>query len=98
MIIRLVKLTFSEVHIEAFKHVFNEQKHLIRQSQGCRHLELWQDQANPSCFFTLSHWDEPSDLEAYRKSGLFEEIWSRVKPWFSSRPEAWTVSSLEPMG
>lgn len=95
MIIRLVKLTFNEIHVEEFNDVFNRHKHLIRQSQGCRHLELWQDQGNPCCFFTLSHWDGPADLEAYRQSELFEGIWSGVKRWFTARPEAWTVSRLE---
>jgi heme-degrading monooxygenase HmoA len=52
MIIRIVKMVFKEEEIDSFKLLFDERKSLIRNFEGCTHLELWQDKT-PFCF--LSH-------------------------------------------
>lgn len=40
---------------------------------------------------TYSHWNTPEDLDNYRTSETFGEIWPNIKPWFKEKPEAWSV-------
>ena len=94
MITRLVKMTFREEEIEAFKALFEERKSLIRNFEGCTHLQLWQDQHNPAVFFTYSLWDSEEHLNRYRESHFFDDTWSLTKQKFAARPEAWTVAML----
>jgi heme-degrading monooxygenase HmoA len=94
MIKRFVKMTFKPENIETFKNIFESSKNLIAAMDGCRHVELLQDINNPSVFFTLSMWDDPQDLEAYRQSELFIGVWSKTKILFDAKPEAWSVKQL----
>lgn len=94
MITRIVKMQFEEGEIENFKRLFEERKSLIRNFEGCTHLELWQDKSNPSIFFTYSWWDSEVQLNAYRDSDFFEDTWRLTRQKFAARPEAWTVDTL----
>lgn len=94
MIIRVVKMIFRQEEIEAFKALFEERKALIRNFEGCTHLELWQDQTDPRIFFTYSWWDSEAHLETYRTSHFFDDTWTATKQKFAARPEAWTLSAL----
>ncbi|RVU91868.1 antibiotic biosynthesis monooxygenase [Flavobacterium columnare] len=94
MLTRIVKLSFHEENIPLFLENFNEIKDLIRNSPGNQLLELYQDQNNPCVFFTYSYWENPEDLENYRNSALFEEVWSFTKKLFNDKPEAWSVNKL----
>jgi hypothetical protein len=40
---------------------------------------------------TYSAWENEEALENYRVSPLFQSIWPTIKPWFSARPEAWSL-------
>jgi len=91
MITRIVKMTFREEEINAFQTFFEERRQLIRNFEGCTHLELWQDKANPTVFFTYSHWHSESHLNAYRSSDFFADTWTLTKQKFAAKPEAWTV-------
>ncbi|MCB0705579.1 MAG: antibiotic biosynthesis monooxygenase [Saprospiraceae bacterium] len=95
MIHRLVKLTFHPEHIAHFQAVFKSYKRAIRNSPGCQHLEAWQDLNNPAIFFTFSKWDRPEDLEAYRQSDTFKEVWPKTKILFSDKPEAWSTQQID---
>jgi hypothetical protein len=46
---------------------------------------------DPRIFFTYSHWDGPDDLERYRTSAVFADVWPVVKALFEAPAEAWTV-------
>lgn len=94
MITRIVKMTFREEEVEAFKALFDERKSLIRNFAGCTHLQLWQDKHNPSIFFTYSLWDSEEHLDNYRASHFFDDTWSLTKQKFAARPEAWTVEPV----
>jgi len=94
MIIRIVKMVFREEEVESFKELFEERKSLIRNFEGCTHLELWQDKSNPFIFFTYSWWDSEQHLDNYRGSHFFDETWNLTKQKFAAKPEAWTVSQL----
>lgn len=91
MIIRLVKMTFRPEEVRRFQALFEGWRHRIVASPGCRRLELLHDGANPGVFFTLSEWDSAADLEAYRHSETFAEVWPVVKAMFAEKAEAWSL-------
>ena len=94
MLVRIVKLSFHEENIPAFLENFEVMKSHIRNSPGNRLLELYRDKNNPCIFFTYSYWHSEEDLENYRKSALFDEVWSFTKTLFNDKPEAWSVDKL----
>ena len=71
--------------------MFEEKKALIRASKGCSLLELYQDKTNPEIFFTYSYWEKDKDLENYRNSALFKDVWAKTKVFFNDKPLAWSV-------
>ena len=94
MFIRIVKMSFHQENISAFLDNFDIMKEKIRNSQGNRFLELYQDKNNPNVFFTYSFWETEQDLENYRQSALFDEVWTFTKKLFNDKPEAWSVDKL----
>jgi heme oxygenase (mycobilin-producing) len=94
MILRIVRMHFTESSSKDFLEIFNLNKEAIRHFPGCSHLQLLKDAKAPLCYTTLSHWDKPESLEAYRNSELFEGVWSRVKPLFSKRTEAFSLEKF----
>jgi (4S)-4-hydroxy-5-phosphonooxypentane-2,3-dione isomerase len=95
MLVRIVKLSFHQENISTFLDNFELVKNQIRNFPGNRLLELYQDKNNPSVFFTYSYWESENDLENYRKSALFNEIWDFTKKLFNDKPEAWSVDKLD---
>ncbi|TNJ41213.1 antibiotic biosynthesis monooxygenase [Tamlana fucoidanivorans] len=95
MLVRIVKMGFDTAYVDTFLRQFHASKHNIRQFEGCMFLELYQDQQDPSIFFTYSYWQTAAHLEAYRHSDLFKSVWSKTKPLFNRKPEAWSVDKLE---
>lgn len=91
MIIRIVQMTFREDALADFMALFEERKQLIRDFEGCRHLELWQDAADARICFTYSHWESEVHLDHYRFSTLFRDTWARTKALFAAKPQAWSV-------
>lgn len=94
MFVRIVKMSFHEENIPAFLENFELMKVKIRNASGNRFLELYQDKSNKSIFFTYSYWETEDDLENYRKSELFNEVWAFTKKLFNDKPEAWSVEKL----
>lgn len=95
MLIRIVKLTFHKNHVNEFLSVFENSKNEIRNTSGCRLLELYRDKTDDTIFFTYSHWETEKDLENYRNSAFFKEVWSKTKVLFSDKPQAWSVDKLD---
>ena len=95
MFVRIVKMSFQPEKIEEFLNNFNTKKEFIRNSPGCRLLELYRDKTNPNIFFTYSYWDTEQDLENYRNSELFKGVWSQTKALFNDKPLAWSVDKVE---
>jgi|TARA_B110000902_G_scaffold255384_1_gene320653 quinol monooxygenase YgiN len=91
MFVRIVKMSFSTKNIDKFLKMFEEKKELIRNSDGCKLLELYQDKNNPEIFFTYSYWKNERDLENYRNSKLFKNVWEKTKTFFNDQPQAWSV-------
>ena len=94
MIIRIVKMVFREEEIEAFQQLFEERRSLIRNFEGCTHLELWQDKNHSNVFFTYSWWDSEEHLNNYRDSHFFDDTWTLTKAKFAGKPEAWSVRAV----
>jgi hypothetical protein len=94
MLVRIVKMSFHPEHIETFLTNFEKKKEFIRKSKGCNLLELYREQHNSCVFFTYSYWDSEKDLNNYRNSQLFKEVWSNTKILFNLKPEAWSVDKI----
>ncbi len=94
MFVRIVKLSFHPEHREAFLANFDVMKHQIRNAPGNRLLELYQDKSDENVFFTYSYWETEADLENYRQSALFNDVWTFTKKLFNAKPEAWSVDKV----
>lgn len=94
MIIRIVRMHFTEAGVQEFLDIFNQYKEAIRNFPGCQHLQLLKDSEDDCCYTTLSHWDKPESLENYRKSELFGKVWGRVKTLFSERTQAFSLEKF----
>lgn len=96
MIKRIVKMTFQHDAVQIFLNdVFAPTRERIRAFPGCRHLELLRQAGRPEVLFTLSVWDDPEALEAYRKSELFQTTWAKTKALFAHKAEAWSLEILD---
>ncbi len=95
MIKRIVKMSFQPNKVEEFKEIFRANWTRIRDFEGCSHVELLQDENNPSVFFTYSLWKSEAHVNAYRDSDLFKLVWGKTKVLFNDKPEAWTVKELK---
>lgn len=91
MIIRIVRMHFTEAGVDEFLEIFNANKEAIRNFEGCTHLELLKDAEDETIYTTLSHWRDPACLESYRKSALFGSVWGRVKSLFAERTQAFSL-------
>jgi quinol monooxygenase YgiN len=94
MLVRIVKMTFKPEKIDLFLEIFDVNKEKIRNSKGCSLLELYRDKKNTNIFFTYSHWNTEDDLENYRNSELFDDLWSKTKILFNDKAQAWSVDKL----
>jgi heme oxygenase (mycobilin-producing) len=94
MIIRIVRMHFTEAGVEEFLQIFNDNKIAIRNFPGCTHLQLLKDAEDSTVYTTLSHWNDPADLERYRKSELFGSVWGRVKTLFAERTQAFSLEKF----
>ena len=87
-------MSFHEENIPVFLENFEIIKDKIRNAPGNRLLELYQDKNNTCIFFTYSYWETEEDLENYRKSEFFNEVWTFTKQLFNDKPEAWSVNTI----
>lgn len=94
MFVRIVKMSFKADAIDEFLENFNQKKEHIRNFKGCRFLELYRDKTDTNVFFTYSYWNSEEDLENYRHSDLFKTVWSKTKPLFNDKPQAWSVDKV----
>lgn len=95
MIKRIVQMKFEPQYVDAFQQFFEERSITIKQFEGCRFLELWQDVNDPSVFFTHSIWDSEHHLNQYRFSEFFKDTWTKTKAMFAQKAQAWSVQIIE---
>ena len=94
MFVRIVKMSFSEEHIDDFLNNFEENKNKIKAFKGCNLLELYRDKSNSNIFFTYSYWEAQENLDSYRSSDLFKNVWAKTKILFNYKPQAWSVDKI----
>ncbi len=94
MITRVVKMHFKEESLDAFMEMFVKVKEKIRNQPGCIDLEMLQNANDKGIIFTYSHWESEEDLNNYRHTPLFGEVWRETKSYFAAKAEAWTLTSL----
>jgi len=94
MLIRIVRMTFIPEKTKDFLRLFQEHKEKIRQFDGCRHLSLLKDADEDNIYFTYSIWDDERDLNRYRSSGLFKNVWSATKACFIEKPVAYSLKKI----
>ena len=87
-------MSFKKDKIDEFLSNFNKNKDKIKSSKGCNFLELYRDKTNTTIFFTYSYWESDLDLENYRNSELFKNVWSITKQLFEDKPEAWSMNKI----
>lgn len=90
MLIRIVKLTISPVHLDTFFVHFDKHKLSIAAFPGCKGMKLLKGISDSSLIITYSHWENEAALNTYRQSEIFTELWSKIKPMFCEKPEAWS--------
>jgi quinol monooxygenase YgiN len=79
-----------------FLDIFEEAKKDIRARTGCLGLEVLRSkQDGQLSIWTISLWESEEALDQYRSSDLFKKTWSAVKPLFSGKARAWTLTSIE---
>ena len=91
MLTRIVRMTFKVDEVDKFLIVFEESKLKIRSMKGCTHLELMQDYNLANSFSTYSCWESENDLNNYRNSTVFKDVWARTKVLFSDKPIAFSL-------
>jgi len=84
VIVRIVHMEFLPEKRTAFLALFEQYKADIAAQVGCRDLKLVQDVAHTSNISTVSVWDDQKDLDAYRKSALFAQVWPATKALFAA--------------
>ena len=87
-------MSFKKDKIDEFLSNFNKNKDKIKSSKGCNFIELYRDKIDPTIFFTYSYWESDLDLENYRNSELFKNVWSITKQLFDDKPEAWSMNKI----
>lgn len=91
MITRIVKMVFQEDKTDIFKEFSKTIVNKIASSKGCHKVNILQDKNNKNTFFSYSLWDSEDDLNNYRSSELFIDIWSKTKVMFADKPLAWST-------
>ena len=96
MIKRIVQMELLPGKEAVFLDIFEQAKKNIRRQEGCEGLELLKSGRKDSIsIWTISLWHSTDDLERYRSSALFKKTWSAVKPLFSAKARAWTLTVME---
>jgi quinol monooxygenase YgiN len=92
---RVVKLTLDPNLIPDFKQVFSAHKQHIAQMTGCLSLQGFQDNKEPHIFFTISQWENEHALDNYRYSDFFKTLWTTVKPMFTAKAMAHSLTPIQ---
>lgn len=87
-------MSFDNNLIHKFLELFESHKTSIRNFKGCEFLELYRDKDDSNIFFTYSYWNSKEDLDNYRQSKLFKNVWSETKKLFNDKPLAWSVDKV----
>lgn len=90
-ITRIVRLDFNPEKVGEFADFFHKNKESIGAFPGCLSLHLHRDANIEHVFYTVSIWESEEALESYRKSDLFNRLWSFAKARFAGKPLAYSL-------
>ena len=90
MLMRIVKMEFDPAQVQAFDDLFDQSQAHIEAMPGCHRVLLIKGLGDQPIRTTLSWWERDTDLQAYRRSRLFGEVWPKTKAMFSAPPVAWS--------
>ncbi len=93
MITRVVKMTILPSQAGQFERIFEDSVEFIRVYEGCIDVQLMKDVNQTNIYFTLSKWSNETALNNYRESSFFKLTWSKVKPLFAEKAEAWSLTN-----
>ncbi len=88
-------MEFQQERVDEFIEFFETIKGKIRGFSGCYHLELCKDAKLDHVYYTFSRWESEEDLDNYRHSELFEEVWEKTKKMFGGQPLAYSLLQEE---
>jgi len=91
MTVRIVRMCFRPEVKELIQQRLVEQASKVRAFPGCLYLALHQDADNSAIFYSISYWESPQALEAYRKDPLFRDFWVEIKAYFDQPARAFTL-------
>lgn len=94
MLVRIVRMTFQEQHLQDFVGLFQESRASIEAMPGCYKVELMQDWDQANVYITHSHWKDQEALDHYRHSETFKDIWARTKAMFADKPQAFSMKRV----
>ncbi|MBI4648104.1 MAG: antibiotic biosynthesis monooxygenase [Bacteroidia bacterium] len=94
MITRIVKVSVHDSKIDDFVSFMESVRDHMLAFNGCEHWEVLNDKTNKNIFFSYSIWKSEKELEAYKYSTLYKQIWSTCKQWFTKESQAWTVDNI----
>ena len=66
----------------------------ISKSKGCHKVEILQDINDRNIFFSYSHWSSEEDLNNYRNSEMFKNIWGELRKMFAKKTQAWSTEII----
>ena len=91
MIVRIVRMEFLPEKVSEFLELFQSTREQIRNFPGVEKLEFYRDASAGNVYYTLSHWRSTGDLEKYRKSELFGNVWGKTRVLFSEKAQAFSL-------
>jgi quinol monooxygenase YgiN len=95
MLVRVVQLHLRPETVPVFLEVFATHQKKILENSGCISVQLLQLDQDPGHLATLSHWTNQEALDHYRHSEFFRGLWSKVKPMFSEKAQAFSYHILD---
>lgn len=78
-------IAIEEVGIERLEQAFHDRLGKVDSWPGFRHLEVWQDEREPSHFVMVSWWDDKASFDGYMRSESHRQSHARI-PSEPARP------------
>jgi quinol monooxygenase YgiN len=90
----MVCMTFRPEAVGAFLAIWEESRASIRAQPGCIEVQLYKDHTASEVYYTLSRWATMSDLDAYRRSGVFGAVWPKTKALFAVPAQTFSLDAV----
>ncbi len=87
-------MTFQADKCDEFQDFVTTIVDTIASFKGCHKVEILRDVNQRNIFFSYSLWDSEDDLNNYRHSEKFKEIWTKTKQMFSEKTIAWSTEKI----